>query len=124
MITGVQDIYYNVSDMKKAIGFYTEALQMKLRFEEDGWTSLDWGGVQVGLHPTEPGETIQRVSRDSHGVHGQATLTLKSNDIREDRVRIEKFGGKILGEDDAPWGHMLVFEDLDGNVLKLMRAKY
>jgi len=25
---------------------------------------------------------------------------------------------------DAPWGHMLVFEDLDGNVLKLMKPKY
>lgn len=30
MITGVQDIYYNVSDMKKSIAFYSEALQMKV----------------------------------------------------------------------------------------------
>lgn len=38
--SGVQDIYYNVSDMKKSIIFYTEALQMKLQFEDDGWTFL------------------------------------------------------------------------------------
>ena len=34
-----------------------------------------------------------------------------------------KLGNLILGEDDAPWGHMLVFEDCDGNVLKLMNPK-
>jgi len=25
---------------------------------------------------------------------------------------------------DEAWGHMLIFEDLDGNVLKLQNAKY
>lgn len=124
MIKGIQDIFYNVSDMKRAITFYTEALQMKLKFEDDGWTSSDCSGVQVGLHPIDPGEEPVRVPRDSHGAQGQATLTLKSDNIPEDRQRIEKYGGKILGEDDAPWGHMLVFEDLDGNVLKLMNPKY
>lgn len=124
MIKGIQDIYYNVSDMKKSIAFYTEVLQMKLKFENEGWTSLDCGGVQVGLHPTEPGEEIFKVPRDSHGVHGQATLTLKSDNVSKDRAKIEEFGCKILGENDAPWGHMLVFEDPDGNVLKLMNPKY
>jgi len=37
--------------------------------------------------------------------------------------RIELFGCKILGEADQPWGHILVFEDPDGNVLKLMNPK-
>lgn len=124
MIWGVQDIYYNVSDMKKSIVFYTQALQMKLNFEDEGWTALDCGGVQIGLHPTEPGEEIVKVARDAHGAHGQATLTLRSDDVSGDRKRIEVFGGKVLGEMDAPWGHMLVFEDPDGNVLKLMNPKY
>jgi len=124
MITGVQDIYYNVSDMKKSILFYVEALQMKLRFEHDGFTSLDCGGVSIGLHPTEADEEVVLVPRDSHGTHGQATLTLKSDNVPEDRKRIEKHGGKILSEGDMPWGHMLVFEDPDGNVLKLMNPKY
>lgn len=124
MITGVQDVYYNVSDMKKSITFYTEVLQMKLKFSHEGWTALDCGGVGVGLHPTEAGEVIFQVPRDSHGVHGQATLTLKSDNVPDDKKRIEDFGCKILGEADAPWGHMLVFEDPDGNVLKLMNPKY
>lgn len=123
MITGVQDIYYSVSDTRRAIRFYTEALQMKLVTDSEWWISLDCGGVQIGLHPLEAGETIEKVGRDSHGAHGQATLTLKSTDVPADRKRIEQMGGKILSEDDAPWGHMLVFEDPDGNVLKLMRPK-
>lgn len=123
MIRGVQDIYYSVSDVKRSIRFYSEALQMKLLFEDDGWTAMECGGVQIGLHPLDPGEVLTQVPRDSHGAHGQATLTLKSNHIPEDRERIEKHGGKILGETDAPWGHMLVFEDPDGNVLKLMNPK-
>lgn len=124
MITGIQDIYYNVTDVQRAIAFYTEALQMTLKFSHEGWTALNCHGISVGLHPTEPGEQIQKVGRDSHGAFGQATLTLKSDNVPQDRDRIIKCGGKILGEDDAPWGHMLVFEDLDGNVLKLMRPKY
>ena len=121
MIKGIQDIYYTVTDVKRSIQFYTEALQMKLMFEDDGWTAMECGGIQIGLHPTDPGEEIFKVPRDSHGAHGQATLTLKSDNIPEDRTRIEGNGGKILGEVDAPWGHVLVFEDLDGNVLKLMK---
>jgi catechol 2,3-dioxygenase-like lactoylglutathione lyase family enzyme len=122
MITGIQDIYYSVTDTKRAINFYTEALGMKLVFATEHWIALDCHGVRVGLHPED--KAIPVVPRDSHGAHAGATLTLKSDNITEDRQRIEKFGAKILGEDDAEWGHMLVFEDLDGNVLKLMRPKY
>jgi catechol 2,3-dioxygenase-like lactoylglutathione lyase family enzyme len=32
MITGVQDIYYSVTDTSKAKRFYTEVLGMKVRF--------------------------------------------------------------------------------------------
>lgn len=124
MIKGIQDIYYSVTDAQSSSQFYQEALQMKLLFQEEGWTALECAGIQIGLHPTDPGESVFQVPRDSHGAHGQATLTLKSDNIAEDRARIEKCGGKILGDVDAPWGHMLVFEDLDGNVLKLMKPKY
>ncbi len=124
MILGVRDIFYNVSDMKRAIEFYTKALQMKLMFAEDGWTGLDCHGVHIGLHPQDEGEELFIVPRDSQGAHGQATLTLHSNNIAEDKKRIVEHGGVIIGEDDAPWGHMLVFEDPDKNVLKLMNPKY
>lgn len=122
MITGVKDVYYNVADPKRAIAFYTEALQMKVVFAHEHWIALDCGGVQVGLHPAL-GYDFQTAGRDSHGAHAQATLTLRSTNVPEDRERIVKHGGKILGENNADWGHMLVFEDTEGNVLKLMNPK-
>jgi predicted enzyme related to lactoylglutathione lyase len=75
------------------------------------------GNLNLGLHWTA-GAAIPTTSRDSHGQNCGGTLTFDSDNIIEDKERIEKAGGKILGEADQPWGHMLVFEDLDGNVLK------
>lgn len=37
MISGVQDIYYNVSDMKKSVQFFTETLGMKVVHADEYW---------------------------------------------------------------------------------------
>lgn len=123
MITGYQDFYYNVTDMDRAIEFYTDALGMKKTYGNEHWATLNVGNLDLGLHWTE-GKSIPRNPRTSHGQENGGTLTLRSDNIAEDRRRIEEAGGNILGETDQAWGHMLVFEDLDGNVLKLMRPKH
>ena len=122
MIVGIQDVYYSVTNPERAIKFYTEALGMRLVSENEFWIVLDCHGVTVGLHPES--KPVPHIPRDSHGAHAGATLTLKSDNVPEDRQKLERHGSKILGEDDQPWGHMLVFEDLDGNVLKLMNPKH
>jgi catechol 2,3-dioxygenase-like lactoylglutathione lyase family enzyme len=111
-----------VNQAKRAIKFYTQGLGMKLIDENEYWIALDCNGVRIGLHPEE--KSIPSVPRDSHGAHAGGTLTLKSDNIPQDRKRLEELGAKILGEADQPWGHMLVFEDPDGNVLKLMNPKH
>lgn len=118
MIKGYTDFYYNVKDMKKAVNFYKAALQMTVVFGDEYWTSMKVGNLNLGLHWSE-GHDIPRTKRDDHGQDSGGTLTFSSSDVKEDRLRIERNGGKILGESVQPWGHMLVFEDLDGNVLKL-----
>lgn len=123
MIKGIHDIYYNVKDMKKAIKFYSEILNMKISHESEHWTSMDCEGVMIGLHWTE-GSDIPSFPRDSHGAHCGGTLTLSSDDISSDRKNLEEAGAKILGEMDESWSHMLIFKDLDGNILKLQNAKY
>jgi len=122
MITGVQDVYYNVSDMKRAVRFYSETLGLTVKQTDQWWAALDAGGVTIGLHWSE-GAPIPQVPKDPHGAHAGATLTLKSTDIANDRKALESGGAKILGESNQPWGHMLVFEDPDGNILKLMKPK-
>ena len=122
MITGVQDVYYNVKDMDRAVQFYTNVLGMNLKHKDQWWSSLDCGGVNIGLHGGED-QPVPAIPKDAHGAHAGATLTLRSDDVASDRKVLERSGAKILGEADQAWGHLLVFEDPDGNVLKLMRPK-
>ncbi len=121
MIKGIRSFHYNTKDMVRAVRFYTEGLGMTFDYAQPGWTALKFDGVQIGLHPEDE---VPHISRDAHGAHAGGCLTLDSDDIPADRARLEAKGAKILGEHDEAWGHMLVFEDPDGNVLKLMRAKY
>ncbi len=121
MIKGYQDFYYNVSDMNRAIQFYEAGLGMKIIYGDDYWTSMTLGNLRLGLHWTETEVPI--TPRDSHGQSCGGTLTFLSDNIPQDRDNILKAGGNILGESDHPWGYILVFEDLDGNVLKLMNPK-
>lgn len=123
MIMGVQDFNYNVSHMKRAIEFYTQALGMKVLDSNEHWTTLDANGVHVGLHWTG-GEDVLEISGDEHGAHAGGTLTLKSSDIPADRAFLEGYGAKIVGELDESWGDTLVFQDPDGNILKLMHRKH
>ncbi len=122
MIRGYRDFYYNVTIMERAVEFYSQALGMTKSYGNTHWTTMTVGNLNLGLHWTE-GAAIPPTPRNSHGQDNGGTLTFHSDNIADDRGRIERFGGKILGEDDREWGHMLVFEDPDGNVLKLMNPK-
>ena len=42
-----------VSDMKKSIEFYRDALGLPLRFESPEWTEFDTPGTTLALHPTD-----------------------------------------------------------------------
>ncbi len=123
MIKGYRDFYYNVADMNRAVRFYTEALGLKKAHGDEYWTSMTLGNLNLGLHWTE-GDSVPISPRDSHGCHNGGTLTLESDNVPNDRKNIESAGGKILSESKQEWGHMLVFEDLDGNVLKLMNPTH
>ena len=101
--------------------FY-ESLGMSKIYGHEYWITMNVGNLNLGLHWAE-GKEVPTTPRDSHGQESGGTLTFLSNNISEDRKKIEAAGGKILGEMDQSWGHMLVLEDLDGNVLKLMNPK-
>ncbi|HBR95924.1 MAG TPA: hypothetical protein DD979_00905 [Gammaproteobacteria bacterium] len=120
MITGVKDVYYNVADMRAAVGFYTDVLGMRVVYESEYWTALSLGGLHIGLHWNE-GESVPQVPYDSHGAHCGATLTLATDDIDIDTQHLLDRQVEVIGRLDEPWGRLTVFKDLDGNVLKLMQ---
>ena len=121
-IKGIRSFHYMTNKLEEVKKFYMEALGFELDYEQLGWTAFKMNGIQIALHPEE--HKIPRISREPHGTHAGGCLTLTSNNISEDRKKLEGFGAKILRESDEIWGHVLVFEDLDGNVLNLMNPKY
>jgi catechol 2,3-dioxygenase-like lactoylglutathione lyase family enzyme len=119
MIDGVQDIYLNVRDMDRAIAFYRDVLGMDVIDSDEWWTSLECGGLRIGLHGTD-GEEVPTVGYDGHGPHAGACLTLRSTNIEADVEALKSAGTEVVGRFDAEWGRLAVFLDPDGNVLKLM----
>ncbi len=121
LVTGVNDVYYNVENMDRAVRFYRDVLGLTVVDTNEWWTSLDVGGVRVGLHGTG-GEKVPHVPRDDHGAHAGATLTLRVSDIRAAVNELRAKNVKLLGEiADEEWGSLVALEDTEGNVLKLMQ---
>jgi len=44
-----------VHDMKRAIGFYAKVFDVQTRFVSSGWTTLDFGAIELALHILYPG---------------------------------------------------------------------
>ncbi|MGZ3687847.1 MAG: VOC family protein [Bdellovibrionota bacterium] len=122
MIIGIQDVYYNAENMERAVAFYRDVLGMTVKYADKWWATMEIGGISVGLHWTE-GKPVAHVPRDAHGAHGGASLTLKSTDVDADEKKLVARDVRILGKIDAAWGKLVVFEDTEGNVLKLMQAE-
>ena len=119
MITGIANIHFYVQDMDKAVAFYTVAFGAEFLNGDEHWSRLRVDGLDLGLHGCD-GHPVVKRDHDINGVKGGVTLALKSNDIAADRASLERLGAKILHESKADWGHMMIFEDLDGNVLNLV----
>lgn len=112
MIVGVDAVYYNVQEMRRAVAFYRDVLGLRLVEDGDDWSAFDVDGVRVGLHDNY-GKPVQR---------GGAVLTLRSTDIRADVEQLQAKGVKFHGKiSDQPWGSLISFEDSEGNALDLMQ---
>lgn len=125
MITGVQDVYYNVENMERAVAFYRDVLGMRVLDSNPWWTSLECFGARIGLHGNE-GRPLVSTPRDPHGAstgaHTGATLTLRSTDLDADIEYLGRNGVAIVSTSNSPWGRIAVFLDTEGNALKLMQA--
>ena len=117
MIQGGNATIY-VSDMERAVGFYTNTLGLKLQFRAGNhWAQVDAGnGMQIGLHPTGP-------QSPPAGKSGSISVGFTINQPLEQVVSTLKsrgvaFHGPIM--DDAKGGIRLAFfGDPDGNDLYL-----
>ena len=98
MLTGGNVTIY-VSDMSRAVRFYTEALGLKLRERYgDHWASIDAGsGLVIGLHPATPEVAAGKVGSIAIGFEATQPIervvnTLQERGVRVDGVKSDKAG--------------------------------
>jgi len=116
MITGGNATVF-VTNMDRAVDFYTNVLGMKLRMRAaDHWAEVEAGpDLVIGLHP-------DTTSPMKAGTSGSIQIGLTVSDPIDDVVatlvkRGVAFGGPVV--DDGPV-RLAFFKDLDGNVLYLV----
>ena len=114
MITGGNATVY-VSNMDKAVSFYTETLGLKLvaRYN-DHWATVQAGGTTIGLHPATQG--YPGPGTKGAVMVGLETRTPLDAEIESLTARGVKFTGAVVR---SPSGNFVDLEDPDGNPMYL-----
>lgn len=106
-----------VTDMKAAVAFYTETLEIPAKFTDDHWTELDLGGHTLALHSSETAHVRDALTPKI--ILEVADIEKTVGDLKEKRVefvqQVEEIGG------DCGWCATLV--DPAGNPVGLYQRK-
>ena len=110
ILTGNATVY--VSDLERAIDFYTGTLGLELRMRAgDHWAEVGTEGLVIGLHPTDghidaPGPWAIRIGLHVDGGLDAAVAELTSRGV--------DFDGPVMDGDPV---RLAYFNDPDGNPL-------
>ncbi len=110
-----------VTEMERAVRFYTETLGLKLVYRfGDHWASVELGrGLTIGLHPA-----AQAVAAEAR--KGSPSIGLELTGRIEDAMRtLAEKGVRFSGvADEGKAGKFAHFEDPDGNPLYLVELNW
>jgi catechol 2,3-dioxygenase-like lactoylglutathione lyase family enzyme len=111
-----------VSDMDRAVHFYSDTLGLRLRTKSASqWAEFDAGsGLTIGLHPANPPSTPAPGQGSAINVVLKATRTLEGV-VDALKMRGVTFKGEILNYEDM---RLATLTDPDGNALLLAQALY
>jgi catechol 2,3-dioxygenase-like lactoylglutathione lyase family enzyme len=110
-----------VSNMDRAVRFYTEVLGLRLAYRfGDHWASVEVGkGLTIGLHPASAESPAGRRGSMSIG------LELSGVSIHDAVSRLEAKGVKFEGiVNEGKSGSFIGFADPDGNQLYLAQLNW
>ena len=110
MVHGVSVVWFPVTNMDRAVEFYSEVLGLDKVRQEDEWAELEANSLRVGLNGNE-----------EPGAEGGAVLAFQPDDELEEVVKeLEEQGVEFPGGiSEHPWGRIAAFHDPDGNALQL-----
>ncbi len=112
-VTGLSTILVRVSNMERALAFYSALLEQTPISTTDSWTSfLLPGGITLGLHSGglqhEPG-------------NDNAILGFAATDLVAIKTRLLALGARIVTDfHEVPGGRLIAVADPDGNVLQVI----
>jgi len=109
-------VIHYVYDMDRAKNFYTRAFDVKPSFESPGWTTLDFGAIELALHILHP------QSNEPERPLPHAGLNLEVDNIEEVQADIEELGGHLVELREAEGGvpvRVATFQDCEGNGFEL-----
>lgn len=109
-----------ISDMDRAVAFYTEALGLPLKTRIGGeWAEIDAGeGLVIGLHPARPPETPPPGAAGAINIELRVTKPLEEV-VAELEWRGVTFNGPLLNYENV---RLASLSDPDGNVLLLAQV--
>ena len=116
MFKKVDDVFFNVDDMDKAVAFYRDKLGLPVKYQSADWVELDAGNVTIALRRYGSGPE----GRPELGVGEGATLVFEVDDIETAKAELKGRGVEFIGgvfEYGAV--KLAAFEDLHGNVLQI-----
>jgi catechol 2,3-dioxygenase-like lactoylglutathione lyase family enzyme len=116
MFKKVDDVFFNVADMEKAVAFYRDTLGLPVKYQSADWVELDAGNVTIALRRFGSGPE----GRPELGVGEGATIVFQVDDIAAAKAELEGQGVKFIGGVfDYGSVKLAAFEDLNGNVLQI-----
>ena len=109
-------VIHYVHDMKRAITFYVSVFDVTINFESPGWTTLNFGDIEVALHILHPSST------EPEAPIPHAGLNLEVDDIEAMQSAIEQLGGRLTELREPEAGvpvRVATFKDTEGNGFEL-----
>lgn len=111
-------IVHYVHDMQRATNFYVRVFDVQPAFTSSGWSTLDFGAIELALHVLDP-----RHNDEAPLPH--AGLNLLVNNIEEMAALIADNGGvltELREPDDFVPVRVASFQDPEGNGFELRQA--
>jgi len=111
-LQGVSVVWLPVSDMQRAVGFYSDTLGLSVDSQQDEWAELSTDGLKIGLNARD---------EETPGGEGGAVLAFRPAASIDEAVSDLKGKGVDFAGDvsEHPWGKVASFHDPDGNSLQL-----
>ncbi len=109
-------VIHYVHDMERAKAFYTSVFEVEPLFESPGWTTLDFGPIELALHILYPN------SSEPEAPLPHAGLNLEVDNIEEVQARVEERGGALTELREPSGGvpvRVATLRDSEGNGFEL-----